>query len=99
MGTQVTPVLGAVTPQWPGIHGLSVSDPVFSFYIFWAATRLMIIVDDSEGIAMTLLRKNLLSPAWLGSSRVNITESQAMREECGRGKPGDQNAKRARKNP
>ena len=71
----------------------------FSFYIFWAATRLMIIVDDSEGIAMTLLRKNLLSPAWLGSSRVNITESQAMREECGRGKPGDQNAKRARKNP
>lgn len=45
VGTQVTPVLGAETPQWPGTPGLSVSDPVFSFYTSCTATCLMVSAD------------------------------------------------------
>lgn len=103
MGTQVTPVLGAVTPQWPGIHGLSASDPIFSFYTFSAATCLIVNVGP-EGCAIVSgyshdpVKKELYSSAaWLTSatswnmslepirnnSRVNIAESQAMREEWG----------------
>lgn len=102
MGTQVTPVLGAVTPQWPGIHGLSASDPIFSFCTFSAATCLTVNVGpEVHGLwrySHDPVKNDFYSSAaWLTSatswnmslepisnnSRVNIAESQAMREGWG----------------